>query len=75
MLAKTKNLTIQFRVMINKPPVNQPATCRLDHHEPHPQGIYYINANAGTPASACQTPEYAGVRPLNTNSDDHGRDY
>lgn len=34
-------------------------------------GIHHIDADAGFPASPCQTPAFAGVKPLNTNSHEH----
>ena len=61
--------------MISKPPVNQPATCRLNYPEPYPQGVRNTDAEAGNPVSTCQTPATAGVKPHNTNSHDHGCDY
>ena len=41
-------------------------------HEADPIGIHHINADAGSPASACQTPASAGVKPLNSHPHEHG---
>jgi hypothetical protein len=61
--------SLEIKTMFIKPIANQPAMRSERRPEPIPQGIHHIDADA--PASACQTPAFAGVKPLNTNSHNH----